>query len=369
MKNTKKAFMGITALVIAFSACAFTACDSEPKDGSIKGNYHVATEDEIVQTLSAVDEEKLFGDTTAENYKFGLDVVTDLGMDMNANATAEQTVSMNLNLTSGYKLLISGTEENPSLKGAGNLNFNYAMAMSTPGMTANQTADLKVDTYQDNAMEYTTVSIKSQPIGEAAIDKTEKLKIDVDAVMAAIAPSIPSVPTTPETPTTPSDGTINQETQEGLAEAVKELAQAGATVSLDTKNGIKLKVSFNEDMIMSSIAEEDPETSAQIAEALTFNKCGLDIYLSIDKAGVFNAASVVMDIDLSIDPSKIPTTQADVDTTTGSMTFKMKGKVVIKTSPDVKVELPANLATDETYVDGTQTVIDAIGDMMGGITV
>ncbi|MGN0805466.1 MAG: hypothetical protein ACI4MC_00385 [Candidatus Coproplasma sp.] len=361
MKKTSKALMGITALVVAFSACALTACNSQPDDGSIKGNYQEATAEEIAQTLNGVNEQTLFGDTTAAGYKFGLDVSSKLDVSSYSGEILTETLA----LSAGYKLLITGNESAFDYKGAGNFAMSYEdkSADDNANSELGDYSNIKLDMYQDNAMLYASLTL-SQTEDDASASKF-KIKLDCASIAQSLLPGDGmtgeeiTVPSLPEDVTTPDLSSLD------LVTAINMLNQMGATTSMDTSNGIKLKISVTEDTITSIIASETGASATELDDVITFNKCNLDFYLAIDKDGAFSAASVVVDVDFTINVSSDSSSTVYANVIVPSITMKLNGNVSIKADPNVKPEIPANIASDISYMDMTDMFLLNIESILG----
>ncbi|MGN0812097.1 MAG: hypothetical protein ACI4MQ_01120 [Candidatus Coproplasma sp.] len=354
MKKTNKIIMGITALAVAFSACAFTACSSEPTDGSIKGNYKEATAEEVNSALSTVNQETLFGDTTAENYKFGI----ELSSSFNASVTGA-TGTSSIKLSTGYEMLATKGESNLTYKGEGSFTMN---AENTPAEGEKTTNELALNLWQDDAMTYAKLTMTSSEDKEGEEPQPTKIKFDVSELVSSLIPSgdssttVPSLPEgieLPEGTTTPDLSSLD------LVSAVNALNEMGATVSMDTTNGIKLKISITEEVVNNLIVTMMGATADQVSDLVSFSKCSLDFYLAINKNGMLSATSIVADVDAAIN---IPTSQTTVSTTT----LKLNGYLYFAVNANVTPEVPESLKTDLTYFDMTNMLPAYIGSIIGG---
>ncbi|MGN1373648.1 MAG: hypothetical protein ACI4VK_06365 [Candidatus Coproplasma sp.] len=354
MKKTHKIIMGITALVVAFSACAFTACnsDNEPTDGSIKGNYQEATAEEVNTTLSSVDQEKLFGDTSAEDYKFGIDLSSELKASL-TSATKNQSIQ----LSAGYQLLATAGESALSFKGAGNLTMNGTETVEGETTTNETTLNL----WQDGAMTYAKMLSKSSEDEEGKETQPYKIKFDVSELASSLLPSLGDGSDTTQLPVDEGNLesiTISDISSLNLVSAVNKLNEMGATVAMDITNGIKLKISCSEELVLNALASAVNMNVEKLSSQITFDKCGLDFYLAIDRNGMLSATSIVADIEIS---------QPQTDETTEvTPSIKVNGFIRFSVNSNVNPEIPESLKTD-SYIDLTTILPALIGGYIGNI--
>ena len=357
MKKTHKIIMGVTALAMAFSACALSACggNKEP-DGTIDGNYKVATAEEVSTALSTVNSETLLGDTTAEGYKFGIDFSSKLNLSV---STEGQSTSFSMN--AGYKMLATADESALSYKGTGSLSMNG----SNTANDKTTTGEMSLNLWQDDATLYANLTGKSS---EDAEEQTKKIKLDASKLISSLLPSggadvtDPTIPggdvTNPDLPegevTTPDLSSLD------LVTVVNMLNGMGATTSLDTTNGIKLKISINQDVVNNLIAEMMGATAEQVTGLVSFAKCSLDFYVAIDSNGMLSAASIVADVEATVNTPVF-------ETATSASTIKINGYLYFAVDSSVNPEIPASLKDDKSYIDMTDRIGGIIGAIIGGI--
>ena len=350
MKRTHKIVMGVTALAMAFSACALTACsgNNEP-DGTIDGNYNVATAEEVNTALREVNQETLLGDKTAEDYKLGIDFSSKLNFSMSTESQST-TYAMNAD----YKMLAAAGESGLSYKGAGSLSMNGNNTVDGKTTTAETTLNL----WQDDATAYVAMTMNSSNNEK---EQSMKMKFDANELLSELIPSggaDVTVPTLPEDIEIPDNVTIPDVSALDLLTVLITLNEMGATTSLDTTSGIKLKISVNQDVVNNLIAQMMGATTDQITELITFTKCSLDFYVAIDSNGTLSAASIVADLEAT---ANIPTST----TATSATTVKLNGYLYFAVDANVNPEVPASLKTDITYIDMTDMISQVIGGMIG----
>lgn len=355
MKKTHKIIMGATALVMAFSACALSACNSnstkEP-DGTIDGNYKVATAEEVSTALSTVNQDTLLGDQTAEGYKLGIDFSSNLNLSM---STEGQSISASM--SASYKMLATAGESAFSYKGAGDLSMNS----STTSEDKTTTAEMSLNLWQDDAMAYAKLTAKSSEDKESQEPKTVKIKFDASELISTLLPSDgpdTTIPTLPEDIEIPGDVTTPDLSSLDLVTALNMLNEMGATTSLDTTDGIKLKISINQDVVNSLIEQMMGVTADQVSELVSFAKCSLDFYVAIDKNGMLSATSIVADVEAS---ANVPVSE----TQTLATTIKLSGYLYFAVDANVNPEVPTSLKTDITYIDMTDTISQIISGLIG----
>lgn len=351
MKKAHKIIMGVTALAMAFSACALSACsgNKEP-DGTIDGNYKVATAEEVNTALSAVKSETLLGDTTAEDYKFGIDFSSKLNLSM---STEGQSTSFSMN--AGYKMLATAGESALSYKGAGNLSMNG----SNTANDKTTTSEIALNLWQDDATLYANLTGKSS---EDAEERTQKIKLDASKLISSLLPSggadvtDPTIPGGDVTnPDLPEVEVTTPDLSSYLVTVVNMLNDMGATTSLDTTNGIKLKISINQNVVNNLIAGMMGGNAEQVSELISFTKCSLDFYVAIDSNGMLSATSIVADVEATVN---MPVSE----TATSASTIKLNGYLYFAVDSTVNPEVPASLKDDKAYIDMTEI----IGGMIGG---
>lgn len=348
MKKTHKIIMGVTALAMAFSACALSACGSNKEpDGTIDGNYQVATAEEVSTALSTVKSETLLGDTTAEGYKLGIDFSSNLNLSM---STEGQSISSSM--SADYKMLATAGESAFSYKGAGNLSMNEET--TNGGIKTN--SEMSLNLWQEDNMAYVNMSSKMPGSSQSL-----KMKYDASKLASSLIPSggaDVTDPTLPEGVELPGDVTTPDLSSLDLVTALNMLNEMGATTSLDTTDGIKLKISINQDVVNSLITEMAGVTAAQVTELISFTKCSLDFYVAIDKNGMLSATSIVADVDATVN---MPVSE----TQTSATTIKLSGYLYFAVDANVNPEVPTSLKTDITYIDMTDTLSQTIGGMIG----
>lgn len=329
MKKTHKALMGVTALVVAFSAFSFAACGGG-NDGTIKGNYKEATSEEVSEALSTVSAETLFGDTNAENYKFGVDVSAKL----ECTSYYQEKLAETMKMEASYKELAKKENSEIDVKGAGSLKMNYKTEMSNVANSLGQFSNIKVDLYQEATSLYASLAYAEK---ESDLSSATPMKVMVN--IAELMGGSGMMPMSADTtPTTTSE----------LTAALEMLTQMGATTSMDTSDGVKLKISANETFVNNLIVNMAGIPAESLTQLVTFNTCKIDIYLAIDKNGQFSQAGVVFDVDLKLGT-------AITQGMPMSDVIKLKGNVSVKVDNNVNPATPSGFNSAE-YLDITSSI-------------
>lgn len=346
MKKAGKLFTGVTALLIAFSLCSLTACsDNNTENGVIEGNYAETTTEELNATLSEINTDNIFGDATAADYKFGLELSAALETKADLGSNGNSSAS----LSAGYKILTDGD----GVKGAGNVSLSYksvAEGLQTEG-------NYSVTAYNDATNLYIGVDL-----GEDS-DGNFNAKLNYFEIIEYIM-SIDYIPAMPFGffATDASQDTATDQPQE----IISALNEMGISLYLDDTDGVKIKLSASEQTfwsILSASGEVPSEMIEVLGEAVTINSFKLDYYFALDNAGVFNAASVVTDVNIQIDTGKLSGLDiAETDT----LSFEANGYVKIAANPDASPEIPEGIENDVNYIDITATVKQTIGEMING---
>lgn len=376
MKTVKRIFIGVAALVAAFSLCAAAGCtNSSPvEEGAVEGNYREANSTQLQTSLDKVDGEKIAGDTTAEDYKFGLRFTTGL----NASLSTSDGGSASGSVTSDFKVLLSGE----TLAGSGESTVAYDVDLKSQegavSTAVKQSAQYKVGAYIDDSYAYAKV--------DDGTNVPSKMKLDymtlagkLGELAGGFIPVNPAAEGDTQAPATgdtqaPSTGdTTTPEVPTATIPSAEVILQTMSdykvTTTMDDENGLKLKFSASEETLWTIVAGSVGETEvAQYKSAITVNAFKLDIYLAFDANYQFEAASVVTDISVSVDTSKMPAPvpTAEEQTTVGSTnTFKLNGYVKFETYKG-DVTLPKGLAVDPTYYDFTETLVGTIDGIIAG---
>lgn len=353
MNKIKKVITCATAAVLAFSACALSACGEKKEDGTIKGNYEEATMEQVTETLSNVDMgAAMGGDSNAEDFKFGLNVDSSFS----AACTVGENSKVSAGLSAGYTFLLTKS----TCSGAGNVEINYDADIKAGELgeqeAVKESGKYSATVYNDATYLYGDFNLGKKEDGET--DNIIKAKFNygelLDYLMSNIGNLIPDGGMPGMTPYAESDASIA-----GM------LAQLNIKAGMDTTDGIKIKLSITKDTFWGLLENASPEMPAeqlaQVKEALLINKFNYDVYFALDKTNKFSAASVVMDVDMSVDTSKISMPNAEGAEKSPVITVKMNGYFKVNSYLGEAPKLPDGMTTDFTYVDMTTVIKGMLG--------
>ena len=301
--------LGCAAVLLGGTA-AFAASGGD--SAVIKGNYTKPSAEELNAAIDAIDEEKLFGDTSAEDYSFGISVRGDLSVEV---TSSEGSVNMEGDAEYAFSAAKDG------MAGAG----KASLSMQANGAQLPSDISMETQLYNDDAYLYmqatlseggTEASIGGKLSYEKLYALAEELAGDLSA--AVLTESAP--PTTLPAPQAPD-----------LAEAIAQLEAAGVEVGLDAADGVKLRFTAGDAYF--AALEAEAETAGTPIE---FSDKTLEIYLYINEEGLFEQFSAVVDIAFDVKDEENP----------GSVA--MRANFVLK-QENVKPQLPSDLGDENKY--------------------
>lgn len=364
MKKANKVILGVAALVTAFSVCSLTACGNNTETGAIAGNYQEATSEDMTTALSKIESDKMAGDPTATDYKFGLEVASELKANIDLGAKG----SFNMQYNEGYKCLTT----KDTVTGAGSSSMKLDMTTTENNQPKTTKYDASLNLYNDAEYMYLDATADNHN-EDTTDDLAAKYKFNYTELVEYIAslggitgmPDMPAAladaaPTTPETPSLPAEGGVD---------VLAMLNTLGVKSYVDNKDGVKLKFSVTEDTVWNILAlsgEVEASAIVVLKQAVTFNSFKLDAYFAIDNAGLFSAASVVMDIDAKYDMSALLPDTAKAEAAGEVYTMKLSGYFKVSAYTGEAPVLPELIAHDVKYTDMTETVKETIGSLING---
>lgn len=214
-----KKFLSLaTALLLVGALSIFAGCGKGERSGVIKGNYTEPTKAELQSALDAIDTEKLLGDTEAEGWKTGMSLGANLSYEMSA---AGEKMSMSFDLS--HKISAESAQDALDLKGEGSLALQTNLAGEKEKYT--------VKTYNDMKNIYLDASAHAN--GE---NQNAKVRISIADIFDGYGDMLPIEPVGPTDAALPTDADA----------LLKELADSGFTLAMDTSDGIKIKLTANE---------------------------------------------------------------------------------------------------------------------------
>lgn len=313
----KKVLAMLLSFMLLVSLALFAACDPQggTDGGKIDGDYTEATEEEVTEAVTELDLNKLFGDTSAEDWKFGL--------SLNAKAEASLTMTVEEEVytttatgTATYAFLAqAGTEAAAGavlpfdMKGEGEAKANveykiptYANAnapvtesATTESATSEESAavevlegeiEASVKVYNDS--EYVYLAPSATMDGEE--EQTTHEYVSISDILYGLGLGGASVM---------SADAGNGETQTAenpLAQGIAMLKQLGCKFAIDASEGLKIRITADKAAIDSIItmvlAEAQAPAEITAAAFAVTEDAAVEIYLSVDENGRFAGLAV-----------------------------------------------------------------------------
>ncbi len=349
----KKMISIALATCMVGSLFAFSACGKETVNGEVKGNYTAINETNQAQfesDLTAFETQVtqsnaggLMGDTTKAGYSYGMSLATQLLMEYNFEGEGDGKVDLNAKL--GMKMY----NEDSKLKFKASAEVNAKAKLTDKeddGKDESTDATIGAKAYIADDWAYADLSTKGKIEGKAVTEAQQSMKgkVKLSAVTGALDELL---------------GDMNFEdmgestTELSVTEMIGALQAFGLPMSYEysAKSGLKLKLSITQEWIEGMMAGGATPTMAQ-APAVLFDACKLDLYVVLNAEGLLTQVSADVNIH-----AKVPD-----ETQSGKSFVKIKGGLVFKADSSVKVNVPADLATDTSYDDYSLL----IGTLVGG---
>ena len=336
----KKVIAAFAAAAVAVSMFAFAGCGDKTDPGAVKGDYKEKTAAEMVEILNGVDAAKIMN---LGEKNVGLTVDLSGGFAMGELMSGNGSVKMNVTAD------VSDID-NVKAYGTAQVNAEYKVP-GEEGTVENKMA-LNATAYVVENVAYGAVTGLAENEMKAKVNLAElfgaERNEDYYSPVKALVEAAPS------------------EETEAMTQTLTMLSQLGVKFYADTTSGVKVKVSATADTVWGALDmvaagdEEFAETVTMVKENVTLNKFQFDVYFALDGEGVFSQASVVCDVDVTVKGtllSALMETEGMPD-----LTAHVKGSVALATTT-TKVNVPENLATDETYYDATEALLEMLADM------
>ena len=332
----KKVLAMLLSFMLLVSLALFAACDPQggTDGGKIDGNYTEATEEEVTEAVTELDLNKLFGDTSAEDWKFGL--------SLNAEAEASLTMTVEEEV---YTTTATGTATYAFLAQAGTEAAAGAVLpfdMKGEG-EAKANVEYKIPTYANaNAPVTESATTESATSEESAAVEVQEGKIEAsvkvynDSEYVYLAPS--ATMDGEEEQTTHEYVSIsdilyglglggasvmsadagNGETQTAenpLAQGIAMLKQLGCKFAIDASEGLKIRITADkaaiDNVITMVLAEAQAPAEITAAAFAVTEDTAVEIYLSVDENGRFAGLAVNVNGGFTM-PQKITEEPSDM---------------------------------------------------------
>lgn len=307
-----------TLLLGTFALCA--CGDGEEPKGQIKGNYVEITSSELTEKLSGITTEKLFGDTSADDWRFGVECTSDIEIvaDIEAKGGENATPFINLDLEeqSTLKTMLYSSDRpelnNKSIKLQNNNKLKGKLGKSEMlGVDEDIDFDYSINVHADDDYIYLQIpDMSALPLPfEIAAGKFKTPTKNLFFTLADILP------------------TTVARAAEGDSEATDDfIKDYSLKAYIDESDGLKIKLSANKQSLY-ALLEEMGVSKATAEDFATFNNFAIDLYFEQAESGKFERAGLVVDIDgrLNIKEGDL---SEDIPTLSGPV--KIKADVAVK---------------------------------------
>lgn len=382
----KKVIAVLAASAVAVSMFAFAGCkdndDKKTDSGAIPGDYVEKTPDEMGDIL-----DDFFGNQGGDETPVIPATSSGMGIKVKLNESlyCEGLMDMNSSVSAEFKEKITET----GFVGAGSatvkahvksMDFNIDGSAVSTAMTDKYAIDVTATAYNDSSFIYGgatgSVGTVSQTTGKfetMTLPEGMKAKLNLVKLMEALGGGS----TGPEI-STPASAVFETNDAFDMAALLAMADQFSVKISADLSDGMKIKISATEETIwkIATVAfieqgATEAEASAKVAKIkgyVSVNKFTLDVYAAFDSSKTLTAASVVIDCDVKADMKIMNEfmpngTAAVADQKLPDISMKVAGSVEIYSHND-NVELPADIATDASYADKTDDLIELISQMI-----
>ncbi len=382
----KKVIAVLAASAVAVSMFAFAGCkdndDKKTDNGAIPGDYVEKTPDEMGGIL-----DDFFGNQGGDETPVIPATSSGMGIKVKLNESlyCEGLMDIASSVSAEFKEKITET----GFVGAGSatvkahvksMDFNTDGSAASTAMTDKYAIDVTATAYNDSSFIYGgatgSVGTVSQTTGKfetMTLPEGMKAKLNLVKLMEALGGGS----TGPEI-STPASAIFETNDAFDMAALLAMADQFSVKISADLSDGMKIKISATDETIwkIATVAfieqgATEAEASAKVAKIkgyVSVNKFTLDVYAAFDSSKTLTAASVVIDCDVKADMKIMNEfmpngTAAVADQKLPDISMKVAGSVEIYSHND-NVELPANIATDASYADKTDDLIELISQMI-----
>lgn len=332
----RKVLAMLLSFMLLVSLALFAACDPQggTDGGKIDGDYTEATEEEVTEAVTELDLNKLFGDTSAEDWKFGLSLNAEA--DASLTMTVEEEVyTTTATGTATYAFLAqAGTEAAAGavlpfdMKGEGEAKANVEYKIPT---YANANAPVTESATTESATSEESAAVEVQ---EGKIEASVKVYNDSEYVYLAPSATMDGE----EEQTTHEYVSIsdilyglglggasvmsadagNGETQTAenpLAQGIAMLKQLGCKFAIDASEGLKIRITADkaaiDNVITMVLAEAQAPAEITAAAFAVTEDAAVEIYLSVDENGRFAGLAVNVNGGFTM-PQKITEEPSDM---------------------------------------------------------
>ena len=381
----KKVIAVLAASAVAVSMFAFAGCkdndDKKTDSGAIPGDYVEKTPDEMGGIL-----DDFFGNQGGDETPVIPATSSGMGIKVKLNESlyCEGLMDITSSVSAEFKEKITET----GFVGAGSatvkahvksMDFNTDGSVVSTAMTDKYAIDVTATAYNDSSFIYGGATGSVGTVNDSGKFETMTLPEGMKAKLnhVKLMEALGGGSTGPEI-STPASAIFETNDAFDMAALLAMADQFSVKISADLSDGMKIKISATEETIwkIATVAfieqgATEAEASAKVAKIkgyVSVNKFTLDVYAAFDSSKTLTAASVVIDCDVKADMKIMNEfmpngTAAVADQKLPDISMKVAGSVEIYSHND-NVELPANIATDASYADKTDDLIELISQMI-----
>ena len=308
--------------LVLFSACGFVGGPVN-NDGTISGNYRPATDIEILQVFHSIQQDKVFGDVSAQAWNFGLEYATDRLVSLRCGETNWKDHSDVF-----YRLVLDREDEMGDIQTRG-VGYGSSELTVPAGVYTDSSVQLLEDYSLCNDAQYLyRVGTERWRGLDVQADGPKATKVSLDGyVWADTANDLFGMPLRlmEDIIEVAKGGEadsifLTEMTWEDVLLLRERLEDYGLDLEVDLSSGVKLRLSASEETVRLILAEKVADRVGavdadieELAAALPvrFVQCAYDIYFAVDADGVFSGIGVRADIEAVIEG-------LDYDLATGS---------------------------------------------------
>lgn len=282
-----KKFIAAIAGTLLLGAFALSACGGDKPEGEIEGKYVEVTSAELTEKLNKITPEKLFGDTSSEDWSFGFEFTSDIEVKTDLKTkqgeTDEQLIKLNVEEESTFKATLSRpegqTDGGPCLKAQNSNKLKGKIGKSDIlGIEEDIDFDYTVSLHADG--EYLYFQLPDMSDLPLPFEIAEgKFKVPVEYVFSAVANILPN--------------TVSR-----TGEAVSGLlTEYNLKAYVDESDGLKIKISADEQSLYAALDKVAGIPAETVKGFAAFNTFAIDLYFETAEDGKFERAGFVADID------------------------------------------------------------------------
>lgn len=288
-----KKFIATIAGVLLCGAFALSACEgrNEPQ-GEIKGNYVEVTSTELTEKLEKITPDKLLGDTSSEDWKFGFEFTSDSRLEADIKTTkgeeTEPFIKLNIDEESTLKAMFEATEDETAFGGLSvkmqNNNKLEGKIEKSDILEIEEDInfDYSINLHADD--EYLYFQIPDMSDLPLPFEISEgKFKVPVKYLFSAVENLLPN--------------TMSRAAEGDTSGVADFLTEYSLKAYVDESDGLKVKISADKQALytmLDKIAGIPAETAEGFA---TFNTFAVDLYFETAADGKFERAGLTADID------------------------------------------------------------------------